>query len=245
MTSNEREKPETTRLPAHESQECKQGFLTIVTLDGVFLKLCLQPGACKVDKSPQLLQNENLDKKKKKVDQLSKQSLGYLRGFQTMRQKTGRANDNKHHCSVQQKQQQQVISESVCFVYLEKSGHELQPGVCVALRLFAGLCTPTVLVPRDRIPHFHPHRKNNSLYYSLIESPMARKKICPPPTLIHLTVDIKVEQIQPLRMKPNHCISLVSAQIMIHPCKGQQGAAPAEHLHSTSVFSLSARSVKN
>lgn len=66
MTSNEREKPETTRLPAHESQECKQGFLTIVTLDGVLLKLCLQPGACKVDKSPQLLQNEKLDKKKKK-----------------------------------------------------------------------------------------------------------------------------------------------------------------------------------
>lgn len=42
---------------------------------------------------------------------------------------------------------------SVCFVYLEKSGHELQNGLCVALRLSSsGLCTPTMLVTSDRFP---------------------------------------------------------------------------------------------
>lgn len=134
---------------------------------------------------------------------------------------------------------------SLCFVYLEKSGHELQNGLWVALGLSSsGLRTPTVLVTSDRFPHIHPHRekkKEKHFYYSLIESQMAKKRNVPPHPL---ALDFKVEQIQSWRMKPNHGISLVSARIMIHPCKGQQGAAPAEHLHSTSVFSLSARSVK-
>lgn len=71
---------------------------------------------------------------------------------------------------------------SLCFVYLEKSGHELQNGLCVALGLSSsGLCTPTVLVTSDRLTHFHPHRKKKKkTYYSLIESQMAKKEMCLP-----------------------------------------------------------------
>lgn len=56
-----------TTSSARESR-VQAGFSDNRHPDGVFLKLCSQPAACKVDKSPQLLQYEKLDKKKKSIN---------------------------------------------------------------------------------------------------------------------------------------------------------------------------------
>lgn len=85
---------------------------------------------------------------------------------------------------------------SLCFVYLEKSGHELQNGLCVALGLCSsGLCTPTVLVTSERLTHFYPHRKKNLLQPHRVSD--GQKRNVPPYSPSPLTLDIVVEQVQP------------------------------------------------